>query len=154
MLTLDKYYLFCSQYLFNVINKKIISIQEKEYQKLINKSNDFSSLYTNIKQTTKLSNNPKIFDYENESIDSKEDICKTFAKHFSSVYCRDTKSLESVILNDNQRSQSNALSYSVFDMTHITRQISKLNFKNLRPSEIVLEEWHSVRTSSYSSETV
>jgi hypothetical protein len=48
--TLDKFYLFCSQYLFNAINKKIISFHEKEYQKLINKSNDFSTEILNKQQ--------------------------------------------------------------------------------------------------------
>jgi len=91
--TLDKYYLFCNQYLYNSINKKIISFYEKEYQKLINKSNDLFSLYRKIKQSTKQSNNPKAFNYANELIDSKADICQIFVRHFSSAYCPDTKPL-------------------------------------------------------------
>jgi hypothetical protein len=41
-------------------------------------------------------------------------------------------------LNANQNSQSNALSYSVFDMTHITREISKLNSKKSDGPSVIL----------------
>jgi hypothetical protein len=55
--------------------------------------------------------------------------CKAFARHFSSVYCSDIKAIESVNLNINRNSYSNTLSEMIFNMTDITRQISKLNSK-------------------------
>ncbi len=61
--------------------RKLFPFTEKNIRNsLVNSM--LSPLFTQILNTTKLSNNPKYFDYENESIDSKEDICKTFSKHF------------------------------------------------------------------------
>ena len=84
--TNDKFYYIYGKPLFDRIKQKLEEKHLKEYQKIIQKSDNFKSLYKEVKNKNKANDSLVFKALNNEVIDDNKEICNHFSENFFSKY--------------------------------------------------------------------
>lgn len=136
----NDYHFFCSNFLYQLISKKLKQFHRNKFLKLIENSNNYRKLYLEIKNNIKFTKNKITIKTNDQFITNEKAICDCFAKHFSDVY--NVSSKPSMIRIDSNVSNQNTLSDFSFSLTDVLREINNLDHKksngpSLIPTELL-----------------
>ena len=128
-----------SKFLYRLIRDKINQNEKKEFQKLIEKSGDFSKLYRNIKSFFKPIDR-KITLKDNDLILTEEKtICEHFAEYFSSNFTKNDSNSANFSNSFSNEFSSNRSYLNEFriEMTDILREIQKIDLNKSNGNSLI-----------------
>jgi hypothetical protein len=120
MITNDKFYEISTIYLFDKIRSELEKFHFNRYKKLIEKSDNFKTLYKTVKNFK--TESCSTFTHNNQVINAKQEICEYFSESFSSKFTQISYPSYNSISLTNQ----NKITEFTITLTDVLRGISNM----------------------------